>query len=109
MANTVVGTLDILANERKKLEEWDCGRMDISVATSLADDTLVTINLSDTIGHEQSTPRQNKRDDSNCIWLDPTWTENSNHFRYETVIPFFVWAASEAGFRVSGGWEPKKM
>ena len=70
MAATVLETLAILAEAKKELQEWDCGRMDISVATSLADDTLVTINLSDTIGHRKKVPKPDKRDDSNCIWLN---------------------------------------
>ena len=103
----MAGTLDILGETRKELEEWECNRMDILVATSFTDGTLVTINFSDTIGHSKHAPKPEKRDDSNCIWLDPEWRENSDVFRSNTIIPFFVSAASKAGFRISGGWEPK--
>ena len=84
----MAGTLDILGETRKELEEWECNRMDILVATSFTDGTLVTINFSDTIGHSKHAPKPEKRDDSNCIWLDPEWRENSDVFRSNTIIPF---------------------
>jgi hypothetical protein len=68
---------------------------------------LVAVNISDTIGHRKQVPKPEKRDDSNCIWLCSEWTENSEDFRYKTIIPNFVGAASEVGFRISGSWDPK--
>jgi len=77
------------------------------VSTSLADGILVTINLSDTIGHGKQVPKSEKRDDSNCFWLDPEWAENTEALRAKEIIPFFVGAASEAGFRIAGCWTHK--
>ena len=88
MVATVAGTLYLLVETRKELEEWDCGRMDILVATSFTNDTLVTINFLDTIGHSKQVPKPEKRDDSNCIWLHPKWRENSDDFRSKEIIPF---------------------
>ena len=107
MAATVVGTLEILADTRKEMDEWDCGRMDILVATSLSDGTLLTINLSDTICHGKHVPKSEKRDDSNCFWLDPEQAENTEALRAKEIIPSFVGAASEAGFRIGGCWAHK--
>ena len=57
MASTVVGTLGLLAKARKELEEWDCGRIDMLVATSITDNTLVAARISDTIGHGKQVPK----------------------------------------------------
>ena len=90
MATTVVGTLEILAKAREELDEWDCGRMYILVATSLTNGTLININLSDSIGHGKKVPKSEKQDSSNCFWLDLEWAENTDALCAKEVIPFFV-------------------
>ena len=84
----MAGTLDLLAEIRKKLEEWNWRRMAILVATSITDDTLVTINFSDTIDHSKQVPKPEKRDDSNCFWLDPKWRKKLDDFRSKEIILF---------------------
>ena len=105
MVATASGTLLSLVERRKNLEEWDCQRMDIVVAASLTDDTLVEINFTDTIGLRKNVPKAEKRNDSNCLWLNPAWKENTIELRHNKIIPYFVGAASKAGFKVSGRWE----
>ena len=64
MAATVVGSLNGVAEARNKLDKWDCGNMEIVVATSLTNDVLVTINFSNLIGHKKKVPppgRRNKK------------------------------------------------
>lgn len=110
MAPTTTGTLDLPAEAeaRKEPDGWDrCGRMEISVATSFTNDAPVTIDFSDTIGHGKGAPRREKRNDGNCYWLRPEWRENSEGFRARVILPFFIGAASEAGFRINGGWDPR--
>lgn len=98
------------ARKRKAPDEWDCGRMEISVATSLTNNTLVVTNFSDTIGHGKQVPIARKRDDTNCFWLNHEWTENTEAFRAKVLIPYFVAAAarSGAGFRICGSWYKKE-
>ena len=60
MAGTVLEALAGLSDARKKLDEWDCGRMDVSEARSFTDGTLVTINITETIGHRTKVPKAEK-------------------------------------------------
>ena len=105
MSLTVLGTLDSLDEARKDLNKWDCGPMPISVAVSLADGTMKSINFTDTLGHRKKIPKSDKRSDANCYWLNPEWRENNKTFRAEVITPYFVLMAHEAGFKINGGWD----
>ena len=102
--DTVVRTLNKLVEHRKALDQWDSGPVMIEVATSFTNPTLKSIDLSSTIGHGKSVPRKGKRTDENCYWLNAEWTSNDVDFRQSTVIPYFIAAASKAGFRITGAW-----
>ena len=116
MATTVSEVLHDMAGRRKELEEWDCGRMEIAVATSLTGrcssilhtgSAFMNINFTDTIGHRRQVPKAGKRDDNNCFWLPREWSDDSENTRTMKVIPTFIVAASKAGCKISGGWEKK--
>ena len=107
MAATVVGTLNSLVEARNKLNKWDCGNMEIVVATSLTNDALVTINFSNLIGHNKRVPRLGRRNDDHLFWLHPDWRENLETLREKDIIPFFVESARQAGAQVTGSWEKR--
>ena len=104
---TVSGTLESISRVCNKLNQWDCERMDISVATSLTNHTPEYINFIETIGHRAYVPRADKRDNNNCYWLNHEWRVNISRIRSDVIIPYFVWCATEAGFRINSGWDPK--
>ena len=60
MAATVLGTLNSVAETCNELDKWDCGNMEIVVATSLTNNVLVTINFSNSIGHGMKLPWRGK-------------------------------------------------
>ena len=103
---TVLETLDSIDEARKELNEWDCGPMTISVAESLADGTMKSINFTDTLGHRKHVPPSDKRSDDNCYWLNPEWKENTKTFRTEVSYPYFVlWHTMPASKSVVVGRE----
>ena len=73
--------------------------------TSLSNDITKSINFTETIGHGKSAPRCGRRDDSNCYWLKAEWKQNNDNIRQTLIIPYFVGAASHAGFRIHGCWD----
>ena len=107
MATTVSEVLNDLAERRKALEEWDCGPMEIEVATSLTGSALKNINFTDTIGHRRQVPKEGKRDDDNCFWLPREWTDHSENTRATKVIPLFIVRASKAGCNTFSRWEKR--
>ena len=104
---TVAGTLESISRVCNELDQWDCERMDIAVATSLTNHTPEYINFTETIGHRTCVPRADKRDDNNCYWLNHEWRVNTSGIRANVIIPYFVGCANEAGFRINGDWESK--
>mmetsp|Transcript_22046 Transcript_22046/g.46502 ORF Transcript_22046/g.46502 Transcript_22046/m.46502 type:complete len:362 (-) Transcript_22046:22-1107(-) len=97
-------TLGKLAKLWPEMQPWKSGPIYIEVASSLSDGSPKTINVTKTIGHKTICPVVTKRSDSNCHWLPPSWSENNEEFRKETVLPAFTRACSEAGFKISGRW-----
>ena len=81
--------------------------MPISVAVSLADGTMKSINFTDTLGHRKKVPKSDKCSDANCYWLNPEWRDNTKTFRAEVITPYFVLMAHEAGFKENGDWDGK--
>ena len=75
------------------------------MARSFSDGTLVTINITETIGQRTKVPKAEKRNDDTCFWLDPDWTTNTPELRKSVIIPYFVMRAAEAGFKITGSWE----
>ena len=104
---TVADTLVSLDAARTALLSWDCGDMEIEVATSLTDPTPTTINFTSTIGHKKHVPKPEKRTDDTCYWFPPNWRYNTKEFRQKTAIPYFTNIARLAGFKVQGSWENK--
>ena len=80
MSLTVLGILDSIDEARKKLNDWDCGPMTISVAEPLADGTTKSINFTNTLGHRKHIPPSDKRSEDYCYWLNPEWKENIKTF-----------------------------
>ena len=107
MANTVAEVLNDVALRRQELEEWDSGEMIIPVSTSLTDHTLLMINFTDTLGHRKHVPRADKRNDTNCYWLQRDLNDHLEITRVQKIIPLFVNAASKAGFKIRGSWEER--
>ena len=108
MAVTAAGLLSDLAVARKTLNEWECGPITIDVCNSSSNDITKSINFTETIGYQKYAPRSSWRNDDNCYWLNAEWNRNDNDIRQNTIIPYFVAAASYAGCRIQGSWFPKK-
>jgi len=85
---------------------WNADNIELTVATSLDDDTVQTINFSSTLGH--NTRRSKHLDPESVYWLQKSYGKNSPEFRAQTLLPFFQKACSKEGFKVHNkGWEKK--
>ena len=87
-------------------EHWQADEINITVATSLHDDTPQTINIAPTIGKNKNVPRASKRNDKNCYWLQKSFNLNNASFRQKYIHPMFVHACHASGFNIHGEYEP---
>jgi hypothetical protein len=91
-------SLEQLLSVQKDAETWKTGPMMVTVAISLSDDEAREIDLSATIGHGNNPPREGKRNDTNCYWLQRKFNQNNEEFRGKEIHPIFVRACHAAGF-----------
>ena len=92
----------------KNLESWESGVISVTVATSLNDDTPMSINLTNTLGYQKNPPSERWRSDRNCYWLPSTFNINTEVFRVEEIYPLFKQACKAAGFKVGGRYEKNR-
>jgi len=87
-------------------EHWQADEINITVATSLDDDTPQNINIAPTIGKNKNVPRASKRNDKNCYWLQNSFNLNNATFRQKYIHPMFVHACHASGFNIHGEYDP---
>ncbi|KAL7551396.1 hypothetical protein ACHAWF_015520, partial [Thalassiosira exigua] len=89
----------------KEAENWTAGPIRIPIAKSFSDDSIITINLTDTIGKNKKVPKPFQRSDDNCYWLQKSLSENNYDVRQKTIYPLFFRACHSAGFTIHGEYE----
>ena len=100
-----VNKIECMVENEKK---WSSNNIMIEVATSLTDDTPMTINLSSTIGDVRF-DIDDVVDDSSCYFLRQSFSQNDPEFRKIHLSPHFVLPCAKAGFTlVTKGWESKR-
>ena len=98
---TYTEALQQLETAKKAAEQWDSVFfLPISVAKSYANDALVDINLTDTLGHNKFVPRETKRDDNTCYWLPSSYIRNDHKFCQSEINTLLVIACKDVGFKV---------
>ena len=102
MTSSYSSALSEFFNLHTTAKDWTCQEINISVATSLDDDTPRDINLADTLGYRKNVPSSNKRSDRNCYWLLKIFNKNNTTFRQREIHPVIVRACHAAGFIVHG-------
>ena len=80
----------------KEAENWTAGPIRIPIAKSFSDDSIITINLTDTIGKNKKVPKPFQRSDDNCYWLQKSLSENNYDVRQKTIYPLFFRACHSA-------------
>ena len=105
MTSSYSSALSEFFNLHTTAKDWTCQEINISVATSLDDDTPRDINLADTLGYRKNVPSSNKRSDRNCYWLLKIFNKNNTTFRQREIHPVIVCACHAAGFIVHGEYE----
>ena len=103
---TIEESITQLLSAQEAARHWATGPINITIATSKTNDQPISINLSDTIGHNKRVPRENKRDDNTCYWLHSSLNTNVHEFRVQQIHPMFVNAARDAGFIAHGKYVP---
>ncbi len=88
-----------------KAKSWTSGPIHIIVATSMANDLPLKINLTETLGHRKRVPKANKRGDHNCYWLHSSINENNEDFRRHNIHPLFATACWHAGFLIHAEYD----
>jgi hypothetical protein len=85
---------------------WSIQHMPFSVAKSLEDDTPLSINLSETLGHNV---RGNHKAESPRFWLQKEFSFNTPEFRKKTLAPMVARVCIQHGFTsINKGWDRKK-
>ena len=77
MTSSYSAALDDFFRLHETAKHWNADVIDITIATSLADDTSVQLNLSDTLGFKKNAPSAEKRSDKNCHWLQQSLNTNT--------------------------------
>jgi hypothetical protein len=98
------GALQKLLDRRREALNWTTGVINIAVATSLTNDELVVINLTETIGQAKRPAMAHNRSDENTYWLPSAYNNNNEKFRASEVYPMFIKACRDAGFKVHARW-----
>ena len=96
-----------LLREQRKEHFLDTGPVHIKVATSLTDDTSKSINLMNTIGHNERPLGSKNRNNTNCYWLPSEVNKNEPVFRRAKIHPMFVLACAKAGSKINAEYHPK--
>ena len=85
------------------LNSWTPNKINITVATSLEDETPVQLNLMSTLGTSSY-----GRLCASRHWLPKEFNSNSGDYRSNVIAPLFILACKDAGFAVKmKGWEKK--
>jgi hypothetical protein len=92
--------------------QWTTKELFIDVATSLQDDTPVSINILDTLVQDRVqrklTSTGSVVSTNSVYWLHSKFNQNNEQYRGNVLSCMFVLAGQVAGFNlVSKGWEPK--
>jgi hypothetical protein len=90
MADFLADLNSVKAAELRKLH-WVVSDLPVQVAKSQSDDTVVTINLVETLEKGQNRPKD--PDDSNVFWFPHSWSFND-------VNSMLVKACQQAGFPI---------
>ena len=97
--------LDTLWKVHKQRLVWESGPILLKVAESLQNDTIITINLTPTIGQVRQ-PHANHLFHDQFYWLSKDYCLNDPEYRTKIIVPLFVQACAKAGFNIcSKGWE----
>ncbi len=100
-------TADAINILRRSSENWTTGPIVLPLATSSVDDTIVSSDISPTIGHNK---RPGKiRNDETCFFLASHLNENTTSFRLHHIIPLVVNACKNAGFKVCGHYRARQL
>ena len=100
------GTISRLIELFDVAKTWSSPDIFLPVATSLADDTLVAVNLSDTIGQTRRPERVLINDTTSYFLPKAKYSCNDATFRQDVLAPLLVLACQQAGFFVvMKGWE----
>jgi hypothetical protein len=82
--------------------KWSSPSIKVMFASGLRDDTPQEIDLTSTIGQARYQSKER-------YWLPSTFNENTKDFRTKILIPIFVLACKDAGFKLaSKGWQGTK-
>ena len=86
---------------------WITPDIPFNVCTSLDDDTLQNINLSDTIGKARTfNQRKTRVNDENVYFLPKDYNSSEKDHRSDFILPLFSKPCQLAGFRlITKGWE----